>query len=175
MAESQRKKQQKKQTPAVRTTEEEEADEDEDEEEDEDPPSSKNQKQEPAGKFSKRKVAHPKPAVIYENLFFCFVFFLNVIVESFLCFPSNLDILLLRLLRVNEGMADPDGPTFALRDTNKVRRGRLVTGGRNEERRRKEKVPQRRNSLNPRSFPLRMPAFTAACLITLNWYKLPYF
>ncbi|XP_038145858.1 remodeling and spacing factor 1 [Cyprinodon tularosa] len=55
VAESQRKKQQKKQTPPVRTTEEEEVDEDEDEEEDEDPPSSKNQKQEPAGKFNKRK------------------------------------------------------------------------------------------------------------------------
>ncbi|KAM4742300.1 remodeling and spacing factor 1 isoform 2-T3 [Anableps anableps] len=54
VAESQRKKPQKKQTPPARTREEEEADEEDDDEE-QSSPSTKNQKHEPAGKFSKRK------------------------------------------------------------------------------------------------------------------------
>lgn len=54
-AESQRKKPQKKQTPPARTRDEEEADEEEDDEE-QNSPSTKNQKHEPAGKFSKRRV-----------------------------------------------------------------------------------------------------------------------
>ncbi|XP_043974608.1 remodeling and spacing factor 1 isoform X2 [Gambusia affinis] len=61
-AESQRKKPQKKQTPPARTRDEEEADEEEDDEE-QNSPSTKNQKHEPAGKFSKRrgKRRHGRP------------------------------------------------------------------------------------------------------------------
>ncbi|XP_007552408.1 remodeling and spacing factor 1 isoform X1 [Poecilia formosa] len=61
-AENQRKKPQKKQTPPARTRDEEEADEEEDEEE-QSSPSTKNQKHEPAGKFSKRrgKRRHGRP------------------------------------------------------------------------------------------------------------------